>query len=150
MRMRPGAFSRSGFLGPGERLGDVLTADAEVLQKLKVSHEELASKLDALVVAAEKSPDHQSRQGVLQCRIQLRQGFQICPWAPNPHRAQCAAGLGVQHGSVDWWLTNLKTGERMEGPGIAVHLIRDHHFFEGQESPHRVDPTRLARVLNLA
>jgi hypothetical protein len=28
----------------------------------------------------------------------------------------------------------------MEGPGLIIHLIREHGFFEGLNSPYRVDP----------
>jgi len=148
-RMRPGAFSRTGFLGANETLRDVIAADSEVLRKLNVSDAEIASKLDALITAAEASPAHRARLGRLQCQVQVHQGFQICPWAPDPHHAQCSAGLGVRHASVDWWVTNLTTGEEMKGPGLVVHLIRDHHFFEGPTSPCRVDPSQLAHLLDL-
>jgi hypothetical protein len=148
-RMRPGAYSKTGFLGPSEKLRDVIVADAQTLRELNLSYEEVASKLDSLLVAAENAPTHQARVGELRCRIQMYQGFQICPWAIDPHHAQCAAGLGVRHGSVDWWITNMRTGEEMKGPGLVVHLIRDHHFFEGMSSPNRVDPHRLARLLGL-
>jgi len=147
--MRPRAFSRTGFLGPNERLRDVIAADAKTLQKLNLTHAEMASKLDALIAAAEASPVHRARLRALQCRVQVYQGFQICPWAPDPLHVQCSAGLGVRHGSVDWWITNLTTGEEMKGPGLVVHLIRDHHFFEGLMSPNRVDPSQLAHILEL-
>jgi hypothetical protein len=148
-RMRPGVFSRTGFLGPNERLRDVIGADSEALQKLNLTYAEIASKLDGLIAAAEASPARRTRLGALECGVQVHQGFQICPWARDPHHAQCSAGLGVRHGSVDWWITNLKTGEEMKGPGLVVHLIRDHHFFEGPMSPNRVDPSHLAHLLEL-
>ncbi|MGO8865311.1 MAG: hypothetical protein ACLQME_02305 [Alphaproteobacteria bacterium] len=147
--MRPGAFSKTGFLGPNERLRDVIAADAKTLQKLNLTYAEIAFKLDALIAAAEASPVHRARLRALQCRVQVYQGFQICPWALGSPDAQCSAGLGVRHGSVDWWVTNLRTGEEMKGPGLVVHLIRDHHFFEGLMSPNRVDPSRLAHILDL-
>jgi hypothetical protein len=145
--MRPGAFSRTGFLGQHERLSDVIAADAETLQKLKLSYEAIASRLDALIAAAKASPANRASLGELECRVQIYQGFQICPWAPVPARAQCSAGQGVRHGSIDWSIVNLRTGEEVKGPGLVVHLIRDHHFFEGVMSPNRVDPSRLARIL---
>jgi hypothetical protein len=148
-RMRPGAFSRTGFLGRDEKLRDVIAADAETLRNLNLSYAELASKLDDLLVTAESSPTRRARVGALECGVRVYQGFQFCPWAPNPPRAQCTAGLGVRHGSVDWQITNLQTREELNGPGLVVHLIRDHHFFEGPMSPNRVDPTRLARLLGL-
>jgi len=149
-RMRPGAFSRTGFLGRDESLRDVIKADSETLRDLDVTYAEIASKLDALITAAETSPDHRVRVGALECRIQVYQGFQICPWAPNPPRAQCSAGLGVRHGSIHWEIRNLDTGEEMKGPGLLVHLIRDHHFFEGPMSANRVDPIQLAHLLGLS
>ena len=148
-RMRPGVFSRSGFLGPKERLGEVIAADSAALQNLNLTCAELASKLDALIAAAEISPTHQASMGMLQCRIQVHQGFQLCPWTPDPRQGQCSVGLGVRHASVDWWIANARIGEEMKGPGLVVHLIRDHHFFEGPTSPNRVEPSKLARVLNL-
>lgn len=148
-RMRPGAFSKVGFLGPDERLRDVIAMDSEVLRKLNLTCAEIASKLDDLITAAEISPNRQARLGTLQCRIQVYQGFQICPWAPAPPRVRCSAGPGVRHASVDWWLANAKMHEEMMGPGLIVHLIRDHHFFEGPASPNRVDPAKLAHFLDL-
>ncbi|HKE42851.1 MAG TPA: hypothetical protein VKG21_23735 [Casimicrobiaceae bacterium] len=146
-RMRPGAFSRSGFLGLNERLAEVISADAKALSALHISCAELAAKLDELVGAAEASPTRRARVGALECQVQVHQGFQICPWTPDPHHAQCDAGLGVRHASVDWHITNVETAEQMKGPGLVIHLIRDHAFFEGPMSPNRVDPLHLARVL---
>jgi hypothetical protein len=148
-RMRPGAFSRTGFLGPNERLSDVLALDAETLRKLNLSCAEIASRLDALIVAAKAAPDHRSSLGTVECQVRVYQGFQICPWAPAPHQAQCSAGAGVRHGSIDWQITNLASKATMQGPGLVVHLIRDHGFFEGLLSPSRVDPGRLASILDL-
>jgi hypothetical protein len=145
--MRPGSFSRSGFLGPNESLVDVISADARTLSELDLSCALLASELDELVSAAEVSPNRQARSGALQCQVQVHQGFQICPWARDPDRAQCDAGLGVSHASIDWRITNLETAEEMKGPGLVIHLIRDHEFFEGPMSPNRVDPLALARLL---
>jgi hypothetical protein len=35
----------------------------------------------------------------------------------------------------------------LTGPTLITHLIREHGFFEGLESPYRVDPERLPRLL---
>lgn len=145
--MRPGAFSRSGFLGPGERLVDVISVDGKTLSALGLSCAVLASRLDELVSAAEASAARQARVGVLECQVQVNQGFQICPWVSDPRRARCEAGLGVCHASVDWRIRNLETAQEMKGPGLVIHLIRDHGFFEGPMSPNRVDPLQLARLL---
>ncbi len=37
-------------------------------------------------------------------------------------------------------IDNRRTGKPLDGPGLIVHLIAEHGFFEGRESPYRVDP----------
>jgi hypothetical protein len=148
--MRPGAFSQRGFLGEHEQLEDVLGADARTLADLKLTAEDLADPLDRLLDAAEAAGGRSARvDDRFDIGIELFTGFQICPWSPDPHGGQCLAGGGVRHASVDWRLHNLRTGDRIGGPGLIVHLVRAHGFFEGLESPGRVDPRALAKVLEL-
>jgi hypothetical protein len=149
-RMQPGAFSRVGFLGPGERLQDVLEADARTLEELHLDYGQLATPLDTLIVEAERSPRRRAEvDNRFQVEVEIHTGFQICPWALDPNHSQCTAGQGVQHASADWFVRNLKTGRELRGPGLIVHLVRDHHFFLGLGSPLRVDPRELARLLDL-
>jgi hypothetical protein len=149
--MRPGVFSQTGFLGEDERLEDVLASDARTLAELGITAEELAAPLDRLLDAAEAAGGGSARvDSRFEIRIELFIGFQICPWAPHPHSGQCTAGGGVRHASVEWQLRNLADGSRLRGPGLIVHLIGAHGFFEGIHSPHRVDPRSLARILGLS
>ncbi len=148
-RMRPGAFSQVGFLGRTERLEEVLDRDRQILVDLGLTPAEIAAPLDALLDAAEASARNRARLGDLSVRIELTTGFQICPWASDPNQAQCNAGGGVRHASLTWQARNHRTRGRLSGPGLIVHLIRDHGFFEGRGSPHRVDPEELARILGL-
>lgn len=112
--------------------------------------EDLAGPLDRLLDAAEAARGRSARiDDRLDIGIEVFTGFQICPWAPDPNRGQCPAAGGVLHASVEWHLHNQRTGDRLSGPGLIVHLIRAHGFFEGFESPGRVDPRLLAKVLEL-
>jgi hypothetical protein len=148
--MRPGEFSQAGFLGEHERLEDVLARDARTLEESGLSPNELADALERLLDAAEAARGRSARlDGRFDVRIEVFTGFQICPWAPSPHSGQCTAGGGVRHASVAWRVRNRRTREELSGPGLIVHLIRAHRFFEGFESPHRVDPLALARVLEV-
>jgi hypothetical protein len=148
--MRPGEFSQTGFLGEHERLEDVLARDARTLEESGLSPNELADALERLLDAAEAARGRSARlDGRFDVRIEVFTGFQICPWAPSPHSGQCTAGGGVRHASVAWQVRNRRTREELSGPGLIVHLIRAHRFFEGFESPHRVDPLALARVLEV-
>lgn len=148
-RMRPGILSQEGFLGENESLEEVLTRDARTLEKIGLTHKELADKLGSLIKVALDAPGNTVRAGNFYVRVVRYRGFQICPWARDIHHAQCDAGGGVEYGSVDWRIRNLRTGQEMFGPGLIVHLIREHNFFEGFESTRRIDPGELARLLEM-
>ena len=148
-RMRPGVLSQDGFLGEEENLKDVLRKDARKLQKLGITHSQLADRLEALITAAIEIPGRTTRVGEFLVQLKSYEGFQICPWSTDIHHTQCRAGGGVKYASLDWNIRNLESNREMSGPGLAVHLIREHHFFEGFDSPHRVDVRELAQLLNL-
>jgi len=177
-RMRPGAYSMVGFLGVTESLEEVLRQDELTLQNLGLNYERLATELEKIVSNALRQKqervykNHQElmereyppiswRQDssapifsinnlpgteigyLIDNKYQLifaqSKGFQDCPWNCNE-----------QHwGSFDFLLLNRQTGEYIIAPGLIVHLIREHHFFEGLESPYRVEPSKLAQVLKL-
>jgi hypothetical protein len=152
-RMRPGALSRTGFLGPSENLRTVMTADDLAMKQAGQTFETVAAALETLISTAIASPSHEANVGGRH-HIRVRQylGFQICPWSPDPNHAQCTMGeaRGLLYSSLDWHLENLRTGHELKGPGLIVHLMYDHHFCEGRESPNRVDPVALIQVLELA
>ena len=52
-------------------------------------------------------------------------------------------------GHFDFLILNRQTGEYVTGPGLIVHLIREHQFFEGSESPYRVEPAKAIQALGL-
>ena len=148
-RMRPGALSVRGFLGPNESLRTVMAADSQAMQRSGVTFESLAASIEVLIAAASGSSTHEATvNGTHHVRIQQYLGFQICPWSPDPQHMQCT-GRGVHLSSLDWRVENLRTGQVLRGPGLIVHLMHDHHFCEGPESPYRVDPVALAELLGL-
>jgi hypothetical protein len=149
-RMRPGALSLRGFLGPNESLRTVMAADSQAMQRIGITFEALAASIEALIAAASDSSTHEAIvRGAHHVRIQQYMGFQICPWSPDPLHMQCV-GRAVHFSSLDWKVENLRTRQVMQGPGLIVHLMYDHHFCEGLESPYRVDPVALADLLGLA
>lgn len=64
-------------------------------------------------------------------------GTQACPWG-----CKCDAAWA----SFDFLILNRNNGEFFTGPALIVHLIQQHEFFEGKESPYRVDPLKVLRV----
>jgi hypothetical protein len=74
-------------------------------------------------------------------------GWQDCPWQ-NVVPGACDACPGSS-ATGDWKITNRRTGQRLAGPDLIVHLIGAHAFFEGHGTPYRVDPRELTALLEL-
>src|SRR4051794_39013798 len=78
-------------------------------------------------------------------------GDQLCPWSESDpwsetnERESSICGAG----NADWRIRNTARDIELSGPTLITHLIREHHFFEGFESPYRVDPRALAELLEL-
>lgn len=202
--MRPGQWSQAGFLGNAETLADVIAQDEQTLERLGVTHAQIASALDHLLDAAtEAYQDRQElsqeyswgdlaqllKQGALppedkgvrlgdhQVFLQVYAGYQFCPWTVirrpwsvnkpgTPVRIEyhdkevyiitvnglalpCQGGMSYRYGDSEFVIINRASKEYVWGPGLIVHLIRDHRFFEGTQTPYRVDPEQVARVLGL-
>jgi hypothetical protein len=177
-RMRPGAYSEGGFLGKTESLERVLKKDEQVLKEFGIAFERLASELKKIIrhtweteykhdnprehalasfewyqkACAKSFPaildpenlpsrDIGNLHGDYQVFFMAFRGLQNCPW-------DCQ--LDNTWSSFDFLLLNRQSGEYIFAPGLIVHLIQEHHFFEGNESPYRVEPCKLAHVLGLA
>lgn len=176
-RMRANAYSQSGFLGTTESLESVIRQDEQTLKGFGITFEKLASRLEKIIEATwgKKSKHPEPREHArasfdwyqkartesfppilspenlpdrdignlldeYQVFFMAFKGLQDCPW-------DCQ--LNNTWGSFDFLLLNRRSGKYVFAPGLIVHLIREHHFFEGNESPYRVEPSKLAQVLGL-
>ena len=170
-RMRPGACSEKGFLWPTESLEAVIDHDNQTLIRLGVSHDQIADALEHILQRLQDDRDWEREAkceapdlyhprsiphyglgnlpatdvGYLvgskhQLLIQQYRGWQDCPWG-------CPIDAGAS--SFDFLILNRQSGKFVTGPGLIVHLIRKHHFFEGLGTPFRLDPARAVEVLEL-
>jgi hypothetical protein len=178
-RLRPGAWSKGGFLGPGESLQAVIERDDELVTSLGLTHAQVAGALEEVLLRALSVIERQqqevrakwleprasgpraarkrlqeraaageaalrARVGALEVEIRRFLGSQHCPWS------ECFTPIPEMWGSnLDWVMRRLDAGGEVAGPGLIVHLIREHRFFEGRLSPYRVDPEALAVTLGL-
>ena len=147
--MRPGRFAEKGFLGEGESLAHVLEMDVRVVAELGLTTGLLADRLGSLLEVAVASRSSTIRVGHYAIRLQRYKGSQVCPFAPKPHATPCQQGGGMHYASVDWRIRNARSGQELSGPGLIVHLIGAHNFFEGLQSAYRVAPRALAQLLEL-
>ena len=132
-RLRPHQSSDAGFLGWNENLKASIYEDAETLQRLGITHKQIADKLDYLV----ENPQGNHRFKV---EIGSTRGMQEDPfqekWTP-----------GTQS-NLDITVTN-QDGESISFGGPIIGLIRDYQFFEGKETSYRLDPETAVKVLKL-
>jgi len=74
--------------------------------------------------------------GRYQIEICTYKGTQNCPW--------CGQSSGW-----DGIFKDVKTGETLCISGTLLHLIEDHHFFEGHGTPYRLDPERAVKFFRI-
>jgi hypothetical protein len=150
--MRPGRLSARGFLGLDEKLEDVLAGDSKTVKGLGITHKQLADRVEYFIRKSIQMlkdtyeingniPDNTANIEKYKVRVISWKGFQECPW--------CAHLRRYQYSSLDFMVTNKETGEKVTFPGLIVHLIRMHKFYEGKGTPYRLDPAKAARVLDI-
>ena len=135
--MRPGISSQGGFLGSEEKLVNLLAEDESAVKNLGITHEQIAARIEYFIRAV----GYPSREGkVIDSNFRVSgityRGIQECPWKDSGN-----------YSNLDFVITNLRLNESLPFPGLIVHLIRMHHFYEGRKSPYRVDPELAARIL---
>jgi hypothetical protein len=141
--MRPGADSEvgstKGFLGPDERLLDVLAADNRfVVEESGLTHQELAGHLLTLAAIGVKVGDDEFRYHGRRFRVRLiySRGFQ-----PSPFRD----GTKTNVQAVVW---NLDNGKEVRFSLLVPEMARRYGFYEGEGTPYRVDPRTVLEALD--
>ena len=174
-RMRPGAMSESGFLGSSDKLIDVVERDERTLKQLGISPKQIADRLESLIRQARRIIELTSR-GKLDIELRERKskvprrravmmipeepgilvegkffvswrsygGWQDCPFE-NLQGEPCPV---MSYSTTDFKIEDANKRVRLDFPGLAIHLIRDHHFFEGSVK-YRVDPAQAVMILEL-
>lgn len=70
-------------------------------------------------------------------------GYQACPFVYFSETVDRTLG-----GGDDYWIYDLETKKTLQFNDMLIHLIRDHHFFEGNVS-HRLDPIDVINFFDL-
>ena len=139
--MKPGAITLYGFLGPDERnLIDILTEDDGTVKRLGLSHEHIAARMEELRGQGQeglgefiKVPPH------FQVRVESVRGK-----LPSPF-----GGPGL-HQKTNTIVRNEALDLEVVYSDLHIHLIRNHGFYQGKGSQFRLDPSELAKVLEIA
>jgi len=136
--MRPGVITQDGFLGSDvRRLQDILIADDAAVQRLGLTHAELAQRLRALREAGAKGLGLGIRVAPhFEVRVESVRGKLPCPF----HHPGVFQKVNTQ-------ITRLDTGEELSFTDLGLHLIEAHGFYGGLGSPYRLEPEAVARLL---
>jgi hypothetical protein len=137
-RMRPGAITRDGLLGDDPRsLGEILDDDQAEVQRLGLTHALIAARLRELRDAgaaglglAVPVPPH------FEVAVEGTRGALPCPFG-HPRLV----------GKTTVTVRNTRLDEQVRYTDLNIHLIDGHGFYLGRGSAYRLDPGRLARVL---
>jgi len=137
-RMKAGVLTYSGFLGKDNRDFRQIIADDEMsLEKLGVTAEEIADRLEYF-----QQRSFSAFQGsaivddIYEVDTEVVRGYLPCPFAHQ----------GVYRKSYTT-IKNTKSGKSFTFSALNIHLIRDHHFFEGRGSHFRLEPHELIAEL---
>ena len=141
--MRPGKLSQGGFLGVNESLEKILHEDDFTVKRLSLTHDKIADRLEHFILAVDAYPSTKGKivDGKYLVRGFVSKGIQLCPW-------NCDSN-DPTYNNIDLIVKNTEINEGLSYPGLIVHLIRKHHFYEGKQSPYRVDPEKVVRVLGV-
>lgn len=137
-RMQPGVITLSGFLGEDERhFHEIIAEDEKKLAALGFSAEVVADRLEYFTSASfDNFTDFELIENMYQVETEVTRGKLPCPFSH--------AGL---YRKTVTTLTNTKTGVTIRWSGLNIHLIREHHFFEGRGSTFRLEPDLLVKTI---
>ena len=129
----PGKITRDGFIGKDTRhIHDIVESDRLILDKLNISNEIIADRLQYFIDAGKEGLESHVDLGNFIVKIEWDRGMLPCPFGEKglhhkliAHVIQKAAGRMICYSQLN------------------VHMIRKHGFFEGLGSAYRLDPEML-------
>ena len=136
--MKAAVMSINGFLGKDNRhFHEIVEKDCAILEKLGKTGEEIAQRMQYFT---DKAFDNYMGASLIdeiyEVNYSTVRGKMQCPFA---HR-----GL-FRKGSVT--LENKQNGIKLCWTPLNIHMIREHNFFEGEGSEHRLNPEDLVKGL---
>ena len=145
-RMRPGQYSCAGFLDQNQSLREVIETDAKVLEEYEITHKQVGDRLESLMGQADRGD---LVNDFLRVFAVGWRGYQFCPFFYETEKLDLGSRLySCGRGDHDFTVKNERQGTEIRFPQLMAHLVRDHHFFEGNVS-YRLNPEDAIKVLEL-
>lgn len=138
--MKPGVITQQGMLGEDKRpLNDILVDDDAEVQRLGITHRAVAYRMRALRklgLAGLGTPV--TVEGHFEVTVDGFRGRIACPFEDGTSS------------KVNTTVVNTKLGEEITFTDLHIHMIFSHGFYMGRGSIYRLDPAKLAKVLEIA
>ncbi len=136
--LMPGQMSIEGFLGKDKRnFSEIISSDKAVLDRLGLTPQMIADRLQYFTDSAFESYDGSI---IIDEKYEVNynsfRGKLICPFG---HPGVYRKGLVI--------LKNLENQIEISWTPLNIHMIREHCFFEGKGSIHRLEPTLLQETI---
>lgn len=156
-RMYPGSCSQFGFLQPGEKLGEIVEKDRLDLEKIGITHAQIADVLKTVhgkfkrLEYLNHKRGFSSRNGLLVDDRYLvsevvYNGAQECPFQ---NQSLDAGYHGYEYGDRDITIEDTKTGDVIKYNSLLPHMVKEHQFFESPNCEHRLDFLKVIRMFEL-
>lgn len=111
----------------------IMEDDAREVAVLDLDLDLITSRMEKLYEEGRKGlGDPVNVEDTFRVVVREDRGIIACPWFD--HFASPKAIVEVE---------NIKTGERLTYSVLALHMIRNHCFFQGKGSPFRIEPAEL-------
>lgn len=138
--LRPNQSSMAGFLGQKESLIDVLIADnTYVTEELGVSHQQLADPMRFV------RDEWNQKRGDLTLELAGRRykvtGQATRGMQPSPFEDKTGTNLDIT-------VVNLDNNSKIKFSGLLPDMIWRYGFYEGVQTPYRVDPRAIVEVFD--
>jgi len=151
-----GCSSVKGFLANGEKLLTVVNKDLETLKENNLTFQIIINRLRNLVNTAILELNKiNKKEIILEDKYEIKfvrwMGTQYCPFSNIPDNYNCGpfssvwGACGSSPDSVT--IKNLNNNKEIEFCLLSLHLIEDHHFFEGSVK-NRLDPLKIMEVID--
>lgn len=139
--MQPGQITHDGFLGNDSRsLAEILAHDQATVDRLGLSHRAIAQRmLEFRDAGREACGDWIAFSSRWDVRVDSARGKLPCPFGEP--------GL---HSKTSITVRDRQDGQEITFTDLHIHLIGHHGFYEGKGSVFRLEPDRLAKLLDRA
>ncbi len=137
-KMQPGVLSLDGFLGNDTRhYHAIVEEDQETLVELGYTQQDIAEKMEYFTNLVNETPDgFINIDDKYEIEYEIVRGKLQCPFS-HPG--------AFQKGFLRF--KNLDNGLEVVWSQLAIHMIREHCFFQGMGATHRLDPELLVKAL---